>query len=122
RRVLGGDPEVVGKNLGRHRRGGEADDGTLAVLTLPRSTQRVHGRGLPGAGRADQHVENATGDGDLYERVGLVVTEHPPVSIRLRGDLLDRRHRDGRSGRGAGAVEQPVLGGQEQLGGEHGGV
>ena len=85
------------------------------MLSFPRSPQSTHRRRLPGPGRAHQHIKDTAGDRDLHERVGLILAEHPTLRIGTSGDLLDRRQRHGRPGRGAGAVEQSVFGGQEQL-------
>jgi hypothetical protein len=55
RRVLCCDAEVVGEQLRGHRGRCQPDHGPLAVLLLPRPTQRGHRRRLPGARRADEH-------------------------------------------------------------------
>jgi hypothetical protein len=57
RRVLRPDAEVIGEDLRGDRGRREPDDAAAPVLALPRGAQRAHRRRLPGAGRADQHID-----------------------------------------------------------------
>ena len=105
-----------GEDLRGDRGRREPDYTASAVLMLPRPPQRGHRRGLSGAGRPDQDIDDAAGDGDLRQRGGLIVTEGLPLPIRARRDPLDHRERHGRPVGGAGAVEEAVFGRQQHLG------
>ena len=93
RGVLGGDPEIVGQDLGGDRGGGETDDGTGLVFGCPGAAQRVYGGGLARPRGAGQDVEHTPGCGDAGQGVGLAVAEYPPIRVRSTGGLLDCRQR-----------------------------
>ena len=91
---------------------GEPDDGACAVLGLPCSAERVHGGGLARSSGADEHIEDAAGDGDRRQGCGLVVAEHESATVRPAGDTLELGEVERGSGQQVGSFEQAIICGQ----------
>ena len=113
RSVLRPDAEVIREYLRCDRRRSETDDATPAVLTLPRGAECTHGRRLPGPSGADQHIDYSTRHGHRRKRRGLILTKHSPFTVGAGGHLLDDVDGHDQRGSCAGALEEPVFGGEE---------
>lgn len=116
--VLTRDAEIVGEDLGCGGTRGETDDGASSMLLGPGPVEGAHRGGFAGSGRADEQVNLAPGDGDLGDGLGLLGAEPVPFE-GLLGDGVDDVDVDGRAAGGGGALEEPVLCGEQLLGGEH---
>jgi hypothetical protein len=71
--VVGRDVQRSGEHVGGLGGGGEPDHGAGAVVRLPRLAECGQRGGVPGPGRAYQHVELSSGGGDREDGGRLVV-------------------------------------------------
>ena len=122
RRVLRGDPQILGQHLRRHRRRRQPHHRPSTMRGLPCPAQGVHRGRLPGSRRPHQHIHHPARDGNRRQSCRLVGTEHPPLGIGLARDGLDGGEVDARAGGGAGPLQEAAFCGEEGVGGEHGRV
>ena len=98
---------VLDEHVGGDLRGREAEHAP-PVVGPPRLGQRPDGERLPGARRADQHVDRPVRGEDPQQRRPLARGEPGPV--RAAGHRGETARGHGRRPAGAGCSHQPVLG------------
>lgn len=120
--VLRTDAEVGSEYLRGIGGAGEPNHTVPAVCELPRTAQGGERRGLPGACRADEHIDGARGSGDEGDRCSLVGAEPAASTIGPAGDALEQVMRHERGGVGVGETQEEVFSIEHLLGGVQGAV